>query len=205
MFEGLAGTFPIGNTHDVAKDAQSKGKQTPESIAMGDRLRSEREKKKIKLRELSRLTGVPHGTISRIETGYRDPESAEDGTLQKILAPLDLRGEWVRYGRGEVHLSDVPPAEVTLQHYFFKHIPLDTQLAVEIAKNPMRWTPRVVADAYEMRNDEQNRLLSPLERLENAALADDAKPDPGGEELERRTREENAPKKPLKRPKNPKS
>ncbi|MEK4688188.1 helix-turn-helix transcriptional regulator [Bacillus sp. FSL M8-0256] len=46
-----------------------------------------REQKKLSQRELSRLSGVPQKTISRIENGHDIPKIS---TLYKLLKALDL-------------------------------------------------------------------------------------------------------------------
>jgi transcriptional regulator with XRE-family HTH domain len=55
---------------------------------IGDTIREIRNKKKLSLRALGELSGVPWNTIARIERG--EHESPEWKTLQKIFAALDL-------------------------------------------------------------------------------------------------------------------
>ena len=53
----------------------------------GKRLRQLRQERALSLRDLSRMTGVAHDTISELETGKRD---AQPRTLRKLAERLDV-------------------------------------------------------------------------------------------------------------------
>ena len=82
----------------------------------GQRLRSARVARGFGVRELARLSGVSPPTITRYEKDERGvTDTAEVGTLVKIVTTLGVRLDWVRTGAGP--MDSPPPAPTTADPY----------------------------------------------------------------------------------------
>ena len=75
------------NFDDVRKDLAQKDPDLFIALEIVGKLLAAKDKKGISQRELSRLSGVPQKTISRIENGIDVPKIA---TLLKLANVLDL-------------------------------------------------------------------------------------------------------------------
>ena len=75
-------------------------------IGLGARLRTERERKEIGLRELARRVGVSPSLISQIETGKSDPSVS---TLLAIASELDLSPNEIVFGTKAPNASVAAP------------------------------------------------------------------------------------------------
>ena len=96
----------MNEKNSIKKDFENNKKDR----TIGDRLVEWRENKKIKSIDLSKKTGIPQTTISKIESNLQQPSSV---TLARILETTDINIGWLLTGKGPMLLHDKIQNEVS--------------------------------------------------------------------------------------------